>query len=86
MVRAVATALPVYKEELIMQNLGKVSIGLTTGVLLGAAVGLLVTPKSGKENRHIIAERARELGQRVKKWRGGNGTGEYLNHRAGVSA
>ena len=69
-----------------MENLGKVTIGLATGVLFGAAVGLLVTPKSGKENRHVIAARARELGQQVKRRRGDKETKEHVNHHAGVSA
>jgi gas vesicle protein len=69
-----------------MENLGKVTIGLATGVLFGAAVGLLVTPKSGKENRHVIAARARELGQRARNWKGRNGAEEFANHHAGVSS
>jgi gas vesicle protein len=55
-------------------------------MLAGAAIGLLIAPKTGEEARHVIAERARQLGQRVRSWKGGNGAEEYVNHHAGVSA
>ena len=36
----------------------KVLLGLGTGVIIGAAAGLLLAPKTGKETRTIVADRA----------------------------
>jgi gas vesicle protein len=69
-----------------MRNGNRLAIGLTSGMLVGAAIGLLIAPKTGQETRHFITASARRLGQRVRGWRGGNGAEEYVNHHAGVSA
>ena len=36
----------------------KVLLGLGTGVIIGTAAGLLLAPKTGKETRKIVADRA----------------------------
>jgi gas vesicle protein len=69
-----------------MINRNRLAIGLASGMLPGAAIGLLIAPKTGKEARHVIVARTRQLGQRVRSWKGGNGTEEYVNHHAGISA
>ncbi|MFQ6030426.1 MAG: YtxH domain-containing protein [Dehalococcoidia bacterium] len=43
--------------------------GLIAGTVMGALAVLLLTPKSGKENRHIVANRAAELWHRFQGWR-----------------
>lgn len=35
--------------------------GLAAGAVLGAAAGLLLAPKTGKETRHVVATGAGEL-------------------------
>jgi gas vesicle protein len=42
-------------------------IGLVAGALFGAAVGLLLAPKSGAELRGDLNARAREAGDRLKE-------------------
>ena len=36
----------------------KLLLGLGAGAIIGTAVGLLIAPKTGKESRKIVAERA----------------------------
>ena len=40
-------------------------VGLLTGAAAGAVAGLLLAPKTGKENRQIIAARATQAKQKV---------------------
>ena len=40
-------------------------VGLLAGAAAGAVAGLLLAPKTGKENRQIIAARATEARQKV---------------------
>jgi len=44
---------------------GGFAAGLLLGVLSGAALGVLFAPRSGRENREIILERAPELRTRA---------------------
>ena len=39
--------------------------GLGTGVIVGTAVGLLLAPKTGKETRKIVADRAESMRRRA---------------------
>ena len=39
--------------------------GLGTGVIIGAAAGLLLAPKTGKETRKIVADRAESIRSRA---------------------
>ena len=41
-----------------MERTQKLLIGLGTGVIIGTAAGLLLAPKTGKETRKIVADRA----------------------------
>ncbi|PKB81115.1 MAG: hypothetical protein BZY88_07055 [SAR202 cluster bacterium Io17-Chloro-G9] len=41
-----------------MDSRQKILFGLGTGVIIGAAAGLLLAPKTGKETRKIVADRA----------------------------
>lgn len=41
-----------------MDRQNKLLYGLGTGVIVGTAIGLLLAPKTGKETRKIVAERA----------------------------
>ncbi|MBC8014367.1 MAG: YtxH domain-containing protein [Sporomusaceae bacterium] len=43
------------------------AIGATLGLAVGAAVGVLLTPKSGKETREDIANAAKELPVKAKE-------------------
>ena len=49
-----------------MSNANTIVTGLIAGVALGAVVGLLFAPKSGKVTRRFVAIRARQM------------TGEYM--------
>jgi gas vesicle protein len=42
-------------------------IGLGVGMVVGAAAGMLLSPKSGKENREFVRGKYREYMQRVKE-------------------
>ena len=44
---------------------GGFAAGLLVGVLGGVALGILLAPKSGRENREIVLERAPELRTRA---------------------
>ena len=43
------------------------SIGLLAGAIIGGAVGLLYAPKSGKETRKMIKDKATEVMEVVKE-------------------
>ena len=43
----------------------KLLYGLGTGIIIGTAVGLLLAPKTGKETRKIVAERAGSIRNRA---------------------
>ena len=44
--------------------------GLGTGVIIGAAAGLLLAPKTGKETRQMVAGRAGGLRQKATLYLG----------------
>ena len=46
--------------------LKNVAIGAAIGATVGAAAGVLLAPKSGKENRENLAKAAKELPDKVK--------------------
>ncbi len=41
--------------------------GIATGVMVGAAAGLLLAPKSGKETREDIKKKSAEIAEQVKE-------------------
>ena len=41
-------------------------IGFLAGALVGAALGILFAPRSGKETREIIKEKAQALASKIK--------------------
>ena len=43
--------------------------GLIIGVVVGAAAGLLLAPKSGKENRQYLVDRYNNIMQRIREKR-----------------
>ena len=43
----------------------KLVAGLVTGAIVGSVIGLLFAPKSGKENRRIVAAGAGEIRQKA---------------------
>ena len=43
----------------------KLATGLVLGTVAGVAAGMLVAPKTGKENRHLIKERLGTLQGRL---------------------
>jgi gas vesicle protein len=49
----------------------KLLYGLGTGVIIGTAAGLLLAPKTGKETRKIVADRAgsirRQAGETLRQ-------------------
>lgn len=45
----------------------KVLAGLAVGAVVGAAAGVLLAPKSGKETREDIANAAKQLPERAKE-------------------
>ncbi len=50
-----------------MSNQSKSLIALIGGVAIGATLGILLAPSSGKESRKKVAEAARTAADRVKK-------------------
>ena len=48
-----------------MDRHNKILYGLGTGVIIGAAAGLLLAPKTGKETRKLVAERAESIKSRA---------------------
>jgi gas vesicle protein len=47
------------------------------GALVGVAAGMLLAPKSGRETREMIADRARNWGEQARNWR------DQANYQAG---
>src|SRR5581483_8232005 len=47
---------------------GGFMMGLLTGTVLGAGLGMLLAPQSGSELRGAIGEQARNLGEQAKGW------------------
>jgi gas vesicle protein len=47
---------------------GGFMMGLLTGTVLGAGLGMLLAPKSGSELRGAIGEQARNLGEQARTW------------------
>jgi len=45
---------------------GKFILGAAIGAIAGAAAGILFAPKSGKETRKIIGEKAKDLAEKGK--------------------
>ena len=45
-------------------------IGLAVGTVLGAVAGILFAPKSGKETRKVIAEKAKSIKSKLSKKEG----------------
>ena len=55
-----------------MSNNSKLVVGLAVGICTGAAAGMLVAPKSGKDSRQVIKSRSGALKHRA---------GELINRR-----
>jgi gas vesicle protein len=45
----------------------KFTIGLAVGTVIGAIVGLLFAPKSGKETRQLLAAKAKKIKEKISK-------------------
>jgi gas vesicle protein len=45
----------------------KLIIGAAIGAVAGAAAGILLAPKSGKETRKMIGDKAKEIARKGKK-------------------
>lgn len=45
----------------------KLTTGLVAGAIVGTVAGLLLAPKSGKENRKMVGEKAGKIRSRIKK-------------------
>ena len=59
----------------------KLVTGLVVGALVGAAAGILLAPKSGKENRKMVGERAgKAIGKVRQKFSKGQGSGIVEEH------
>ena len=52
-----------------MENGNKLVTGLLAGAIIGAVVGILFAPKTGKETREIVGNRAGEIRKK---------TGDYV--------
>ncbi len=48
-----------------MDNGKKLMTGLVAGALVGAVAGMLLAPKSGKENRKMVGEKAGKIRNRT---------------------
>ena len=60
---------------------GRLIIGLVLGSVAGAAVGLLVAPKTGKEAREIVRHKTGDYAGTLRERFGRDGTGEQSNRR-----
>lgn len=49
------------------ENAKKFAIGTGIGLVLGAIVGILFAPKSGKETREIIKSKATETNAKIRE-------------------
>jgi gas vesicle protein len=47
---------------------GAFMMGLLTGTVLGAGLGMLLAPKAGAELRGAIGDQARNLGEQARTW------------------
>ncbi len=56
--------------------------GIAVGAVAGAAIGLLVAPKTGKETRQMVSSRAGDVKHKVGQLirRGKTGEGSEDNH------
>ncbi|MDP2917128.1 MAG: YtxH domain-containing protein [Dehalococcoidia bacterium] len=57
-------------------SLSNFALGLIVGAAIGAAVGLLYAPRSGKETRELLGKRASELRDKAEDLR--EKAGEYV--------
>ena len=48
-----------------MEKRTKFITGLTAGAFIGAAAGLLMAPKTGKESRQVVGQRATVIRQKA---------------------
>jgi gas vesicle protein len=48
-------------------QLGGIGIGLAAGVAIGLTIGILYAPKSGKETRQIVKQKAVEIKEKAAK-------------------
>lgn len=46
---------------------GKFVVGMASGVVVGATIGLLFAPNSGKENRRVVRDKAGSLATSLRK-------------------
>ena len=53
-----------------MVSRNKFVTGLIAGAAVGAAAGLLLAPKPGKETRHVVSARAGDLRQKAGSYVG----------------
>ncbi len=60
---------------------GRLITGLVLGAVAGAAGGLLVAPKTGKETREIVRHKAGDYAGTLRERFGRDGTGEQSNRR-----
>ena len=50
---------------------GGLIAGLVIGIVVGGAAGLLLSPKSGKENREYLVDKYNDIMQRIREKRRG---------------
>ena len=55
------------KKELIMNKKSCTLLGFIGGVLVGAGLGLMFAPKSGKELRHDISKKTKKVYKKIKR-------------------
>ena len=56
-----------YNEYAAQKSWGNLGMGFLLGAVVGVAIGMLYAPRAGIETRHMIAEKADEVKEKVNE-------------------
>ncbi len=55
------------EQDNMQHTLGSLGLGFILGAMVGVAIGMLYAPRPGAETRHMIADKAEEVKERVSE-------------------